>query len=189
MTRVVGFTALTILVLSVSLSARIWRDSETAAAPPAQTIAYHAGWANIAWTGPTLPIAQALGPVLANVGMIYYLDHDTSQWLRYVPNRPELTDFTTMAFDEAYLILWTGPATLEATPEEMLYGAPPWVCLPFLIDTPSGECQDIDEVCDLIHDVKWQYDLTVPMLDQYDLEWLQLTFAIEDLDRWERYNC
>jgi len=186
MRRMVVLAVLAIVALTVLLSGR---GDNTSAAPPAQTITYQPGWANIAWTGPTLPISQALGPTLASVGAIYYLDHSTSQWSRYVANRPDLTNLTTMTFDEAYLILWIAPATLEATPEEMLYGVPPLVCLPFLMGTQPGECPDVDEVCDLIHDVNQQYDLTVPILDQYDLEWMLLTFSIEDLVDWERDNC
>ena len=189
MRRMVVLAALAIVALTVLLSGRTWRGDNTSAAPPAQTITYQPGWANIAWTGPTLPISQALGPTLASVGAIYYLDHSTSQWSRYVANRPDLTNLTTMTFDEAYLILWIAPATLEATPEDMLYGVPPLVCLPFLMGTQPGECPDVDEVCDLIHDVNQQYDLTVPILDQYDLEWMLLTFSIEDLVDWERDNC
>jgi len=48
---------------------------------------------------------------------------------------------------------------------------------------------DIDDVCGLIDDLSWQYDLSVPILDQYDLDWLSLTFIVQDLERWERWNC
>lgn len=57
-------------------------------------------------------------------------------------------------------------------------------CLDALDDLP-----DIAEVCSLIDDLGFQYDLAVPILDQYSLPWLSLTFVVQDLEAWAIWNC
>ncbi len=50
------------------------------------------------------------------------------------------------------------------------------------------DCVDANEVCRLVDDLRWEYDLTVPISEQYSSYWMFLTWAIEDLERWCRWN-
>jgi len=50
-------------------------------------------------------------------------------------------------------------------------------------------CADTTEVCGLIRDLQIEYDGAVPILDQYSLYWMNLTFVVDDLHSWRIWNC
>lgn len=52
-----------------------------------------------------------------------------------------------------------------------------------------GDLPDITQVCLLIDALRFQYDLAVPILDQYSFPWLSLTFVVQDLESWSTWNC
>jgi hypothetical protein len=144
---------------------------------------YGPGWVNMSTLDPTQPIAQAVSPYAGKLAAVYYLDPATGGWLRYFPDRPSASNLTTMVFGESYLMLFTAPVAVTMLTEETFYGL-----LAGLYCPPATSC-DLDEVCDAIHDLTFQYNLAVPILDQQSLEWLLLTMAVDDLDDWYHEQC
>jgi len=118
------------------------------ASPPSQrTVTFQPGWANVPYVGLTMPIEQALAPILPNVGAVYYLDNTTGGWQRYFPNNPALSDLTTLTFADSYLMLFTGTVTAQMITEDMLYGPAPTTTPG---DLPGQSlCELLDELGDL----------------------------------------
>ncbi|UCH87630.1 MAG: hypothetical protein JSU97_04405, partial [Dehalococcoidia bacterium] len=148
MKRIAILTVLAVLVVTSLLSAAFWMDTKTTASPNMQTVkTYQAGWANIPWIGPTMPIDQAVGTILPNVAAVYYLDNSSGGWLRYFPGRPEISSLKTLTFGEAYLVLLTAPITVPWISEDLIYSLLPSICL-LLTGYP-----EVDMVCDIIDDL------------------------------------
>jgi hypothetical protein len=148
MKQIAILTALAVLVATGLLSAGFWWGTRTAAAPTTQEVrAFQAGWVNIPWVGPTVPIDQTVGTALPNVGAVYYLDNSTGEWLRYFPGRPAISNLTTLTFAESYLVLLTAPITVPWLSEDLIYDILPSIC-----PLPTG-CPDTSGICDLIDDL------------------------------------
>jgi hypothetical protein len=148
MKRIAILTALVILVVTSLLSAGFWWGTKTTASPATQEVkTFQAGWANIPWVGPTMPIDQAVGSILPNVAAVYYLDNSSGGWLRYFPGRPEISSLKTLTFGEAYLVLLTAPVTVPWISEDLIYSLLPSICL-LLSGSP-----EMDAVCDLVDDL------------------------------------
>jgi hypothetical protein len=118
------------------------------AGPPSQTtVTFHPGWANVPYVGLTMPIDQALGPILPSIAAVYYVDNATGAWQRYFPNNAAASNLTTLTFAHSYLMLFTGTVTVEMITEDMLYGPPPTTAPS---DLPGQSlCQLLDELDDL----------------------------------------
>jgi len=148
MKRIAILTALTVLVVTSLFSASLWSGTKTTASPTTQTVkTFQAGWANIPWVGPTMPVDQAVGSILPNVAAVYYLDNSSGGWLRYFPGRPEISSLKTLTFGEAYLVLLTAPVTVPWISEDLIYSLLPSICL-LLSGSP-----EMDAVCDLVDDI------------------------------------
>jgi hypothetical protein len=132
MSRIVVLSTLAVLVASASVSAVLWWNTNTAAAPPAQELkTLEPGWVNIPWMAPTAAIGSELvRSTLPNLAAIYYVDNSTGQWLRYFPDRAAISNLTTMTFGQSYLALLTAPTTVTWMTEDMIYGSPPAICPP-----------------------------------------------------------
>jgi len=121
MKKIAILTALVALVVTCLLSAAFWWGTKSAASPAPQEVkTFQAGWVNIPWTGPTMPIDQAVGNILPNVAAVYYVDNSTGGWLRYFPGRPAISDLTMLTFGEAYLVLLTAPVTVPWITEDLI---------------------------------------------------------------------
>ena len=176
------------------------------------------GWNLVAWTGANQPASEALASLGDAVQAVYGYNGDTQDFTRYVLGRPEFSTLTDFETEHAYWVLaqrptdWSvpssaGPSCPAGTP---CPGCGQWQSLAEQCSASYDQCvtdfsdcvavltvclatqptdPDIDEVCGLIDDLSWQYDLSVPILDQYDLDWLSLTFIVQDLEGWERWNC
>jgi hypothetical protein len=148
MKRIAILTVLAVLVVTSLLSAAFWLGPKTTASPTTQTVkTYQAGWANIPWIGPTVPIEPTVGTILPNVAAVYYLDNSSGGWLRYFPGRPEISSLKALTFGEAYLVLLTAPITVPWISEDLIYSLLPSICL-LLTGYP-----EVDMVCDLIDDL------------------------------------
>jgi hypothetical protein len=148
MKRIAILTVLAILAVTSLFSATSWWSTETTASPTTQeTKTFQAGWANIPWIGPTMPIDQVMGSTLPNVAAVYYLDNSSGGWLRYFPGSPAISSLTTLTFGEAYLALLTEPITVPWMSEDLIYSLLPSLCL---LATGYPE---IDAVCDLVDDL------------------------------------
>lgn len=125
-------------VLSVGLA--------VGSSPAEEQNTYGPGWLNMAHIGPTQPIAQALSGIESNVGIVYYLSPDTGAFLRYVPNKPEASNLTTMEFGQSYLMLLTAPTVMTIPTEETFFATP----TPCPVATPCPDCgqwQSLAEEC------------------------------------------
>ena len=148
MKKIAILTALVILVVTCLLSAGFWWGTKTTASPTTQEVkTFQAGWANIPWIGPTMPIEQAVGSTLPNVAAVYYFDNSSGKWLRYFPGSPAISNLTTLTFGEAYLVLLTAPITVPWISEDLIYDILPSICL-LLTGSP-----EMDAVCDLVDDI------------------------------------
>ena len=148
MKRIAILTVLAVLVVTSLLSAAFWLGPKTTASPTTQTVkTYQAGWANIPWIGPTVPIEPTVSTILPSVAAVYYLDNSTGGWLRYFPGRPDISSLPTLTFGEAYLVLLTAPVTVPWISEDLIYSLLPTACL-LLSGSP-----EIDMVCDIIDDL------------------------------------
>jgi hypothetical protein len=148
MKKIAVLAALAILVAASLLSAGFWWGNKSAASPSMQAVkTFQAGWVNIPWIGPTMPIDPAVANALPNVAAIYYYDNSTGTWLRYFPGRPEISNLTTLTFGESYLVLLTAPVTVPWIPEDLIYDILPTIC------ALSIGSLEMDEVCDIIDDL------------------------------------
>jgi hypothetical protein len=148
MKRIAILTALVVLAGICLLSPGFWWGTKTAASPTTQEVkTFQAGWANIPWIGPTMPIDQAVGSILPNVAAVYYLDNSSGGWLRYFPGSPAISSLKTLTFGEAYLVLLTAPITVPWISEDLIYSLLPSICL-LLSESP-----EMDAVCDLVDDL------------------------------------
>jgi hypothetical protein len=145
MKRIAIPTILAVLVVASLLAAGFWWDTKSAASPATQEVkTLQAGWVNIPWVGPTMPIGQVVGSTLPNVAAVYYLDNSTGGWLRYFPGKPETSNLTMLTFGESYLALLTASITVPWLPEDLIYDMLPSIC-PLATDT-SGICDLIDDL-------------------------------------------
>ena len=148
MKKIAILTASAILVVMCLLSAAFWWGNKSAASPTTQEVkTFQAGWVNIPWIGPTMPIDQAVGNTLPNVAAVYYFDNSTGTWLRYFPGRPAISNLTVLTFGESYLVLLTAPITVPWLSEELIYDILASIC------TLSLDCLDTDDICDIIDDL------------------------------------
>ena len=206
------------LIVGVGASA-FWAGHASSGSPSLEVKTYQPGWANVPWLDDTMPIGAALSSIADSVGAVYYLDPDTGGWKRYIPGRPEVSNLTTMAFGKPYLMLFTKPVQAEVVtqPEDICDPGECSPCptttpcpdcgewqslaekciadfgacasdLTWCLDA-LGDLPDITQVCLLIDALRFQYDLAVPILDQYSLPWLSLTFVVQDLESWSIWNC
>jgi len=173
-------------------------------------IALTQGWNLVTWTGEKQSAAEALDSVSDAVSAVYGYDNDSQTFSRYFIDRPEISTLTDFEPEEAYWVLvhrysatWWVPGlacpdcgSWQSAAEQCLaeYGEAAdalteCVALLAMCNTEPPDSPDTTTVCNLIDDLRFQYDLAVPILDQYSLPWLSLTFVVQDLEGWAIWNC
>ena len=64
------------------------------------------GWNSVCYMGQTKPVGDATAGIVDAIAILYRL-LDTQVWARYVPNRPDVSDISTLAQTDSVLILVT----------------------------------------------------------------------------------
>lgn len=172
-------------------------------------IALAQGWNLVTWTGEKQSASQALTDVSDAVSIVYGYNNDSQTFTRYIIDRPGISTLTDFEPEGAYWVLARRSATwwvpglacpdcglwqsaaeqCLADYEEAANALTECVALLTICNTEPAECANVTTVCNLIDDLRFQYDLAVPILDQYSFPWLSLTFVVEDLEHWAIWNC
>ncbi|MGI8554360.1 MAG: hypothetical protein ACR2PL_26775, partial [Dehalococcoidia bacterium] len=92
----------------------------------AYTIQLLPGWNDIAYLGPTLPVADALQSLAGHYIQVLSYDATRQRWLQYDPNQPDQSDFQYLQTGEAYAIVATDAVPLvQANAVQDIVSTPP----------------------------------------------------------------
>jgi len=81
-----------------------WQQEQSAQTQPSVDLVQ--GWNSVCYTGQTKPAEEATTGIADAIGILYQL-LDTQAWARYVPNRPEITNISTLTHLDSVILLVT----------------------------------------------------------------------------------
>jgi hypothetical protein len=84
-----------------------WQQEQSAQTQPSVDLVQ--GWNSVCYTGQTKPVENATAGIAEAIGILYQL-LDTQAWSRYVPNRPDVSNISTLTQLDSVLILITEAA-------------------------------------------------------------------------------
>jgi hypothetical protein len=92
--------------------ASIWQQEQSAQTQPSVDLVQ--GWNSICYSGETKPVEDATSGIAEAIGILYKF-LDTQAWARYVPNRPDVSNISTLTQLDSVLILITEEAGTQWT--------------------------------------------------------------------------
>ncbi|UCH86831.1 MAG: hypothetical protein JSU97_10055 [Dehalococcoidia bacterium] len=98
-----------------------WQQEQSTQTQP--SVDLMRGWNSVCYAGQTKPVENATAGIADAIGILYRL-LDTQAWVRYVPNRPDVSNISTLTeLDSVFVLVtreggiqWTFTATPAPTP-------------------------------------------------------------------------
>ena len=81
-----------------------WQQEQSAQMQPSVDLVQE--WNSVCYTGQTKPIEEATTRIADAIGILYKFLH-TQAWVRYVPNRPEVSTISTLTQLDSVILLVT----------------------------------------------------------------------------------